>query len=327
MIQVLVQRDQLEPAHYLFSQVALLLDCSELVHWLITASSPPPTTPVFSPPNTVDTAVLHTNSDVSTDDSLSAITTPPSSPIKEHPPPLTSHPDSCTSAIWLYQLVKLVCLMAQSSLKTAAHHVTVAMEMINDFLTQHTSQVTTSSLEPFGLPQIFTVSRSKATSRRRKGAPSKSTAMKRELLWAVGETACVRGLCLLSDKDPHHAVSILEQGLLAMNTATGTDYISSHLLANLHYLVAQAELQQLEADHLEVGMWPDEPRLEKTVEELMLSYQLCFPAMPAVLLRDTSLWLGTLLEQPDLAHHFLSLSQQISLTRHRTLLTVGSKIR
>lgn len=66
----------------------------------------------------------------------------------------------------------------------------------------------------------------------------------------------------------------------------------------------------------------------KVVEHFLTAYQLCFPTMPAFLLRDTSRWLTLLLSgnSPDVASHFLALSMNVTLT-HQTIYSLGKKIK
>ena len=104
------------------------------------------------------------------------------------------------------------------------------------------------------------------------------------------------------------------------------DYGSSLVQAWLHYYMGVAIAQQLEEGAEQESVWFESVESQQCVEEFMLSYQLCFPVMPTILLRETCLWLALLLTHPDHAHHFLGLYMHISLV-HETVLPIGKKMR
>ena len=76
--------------------------------------------------------------------------------------------------------------------------------------------------------------------------------------------------------------------------------------------------------HGEAGREP----IEKSLSHFLMSYQLCYPTASSLLLRDTCQWLCVSLSSThaNLAHHFLSLSSQVTLS-HQAVYTVGKKWR
>ena len=66
----------------------------------------------------------------------------------------------------------------------------------------------------------------------------------------------------------------------------------------------------------------------KVVEHFFIAYQMCYPSMPALLLRDITRWLALLLsgDSSDIASHFLALSMNITHT-HQTVYSLGKKIK
>ena len=68
--------------------------------------------------------------------------------------------------------------------------------------------------------------------------------------------------------------------------------------------------------------------IEKSLSHFLMSYQLCYPTASSLLLRDTCQWLCFSLSSTHvhLAHHFLSLSSQVTLS-HQAVYTVGKKWR
>jgi hypothetical protein len=106
------------------------------------------------------------------------------------------------------------------------------------------------------------------------------------------------------------------------------DHKPGLLKAQLHHYVGVALAQQLEERSEKEGVWFEDESdglLEQCIDNFLQCYQLCFPSMPTILLRDTCLWLALLLRGVS-AHHFLSLSMHIGLM-HKTLLSLGKKLR
>ena len=188
-------------------------------------------------------------------------------------------------------------------------------------------------LSPVGMPAPL-MPRSEVKGRRKKpGKPVRGDGLKVPSMRLVGvraELACARARCLLAGKQ----AMLTQQVLKATLTDIGRecrDHDSSLALAWLHYYMGVATAQQLEEEEAEQeGVWfegtADSQLHEQCVEEFMQCYQLCFPTMPTILLRETCLWLALLLTEPDHAHHFMALSQHISLM-HETMLSLGKKLR
>lgn len=214
--------------------------------------------------------------------------------------------------------------------------------------------------------------------------------------------------CHLLLLQPDEAMAYIE-GALRGTKSTGIDTISNEKLAQLHYTLGIAKVQELESDYPELAKsllegrsssvtpsGPDktrdrghvgqenEPHLanlqvpqniepseedplaskrprrgkkttsksktgcvsqkvssskplppiqlseatSKVGEHFFIAYQMCYPSIPAFLLRDISRWLALLLssDSPDVANHFLALSMNVSLT-HQTIYSLGRKIK
>ena len=144
-----------------------------------------------------------------------------------------------------------------------------------------------------------------------------------------GEVACVWGRCLLAEGEFVLAQQKLREGLDKFgdeNLAENRVYEMGVVLAQLHHYMGVALAQQLSQLDGKKGAWFEAGTKGDCVKEFLVSYQLCYPATPTILLRDTCLWLALLLTQHDHAHHFLSLSQQLSFT-NQTFHALGKKIR
>lgn len=143
------------------------------------------------------------------------------------------------------------------------------------------------------------------------------------------ELAGVHARYLLATKQPAQAQQILSDALAEVGS---TNEIRGHrdcfTFAWLHHCVGVAMAQQLEGEEAwfssSQGRGAD--MLGQCIEEFLLCYQLCYPATPTNLLRETCLWLGLLLGCPDHAHHFQALSQHTTLA-HQTVLSLGKKLR
>lgn len=155
------------------------------------------------------------------------------------------------------------------------------------------------------------------------------------------ELVATRARHLLATKQTVQAQQILSKALDSIDNG-----ISSHedsvAVAWLHHLMGVATAQRLEALEGKEGTWLDTTRgrgitmLQQCAEEFLLSYQLCYPATPTSLLRETCLWLALLPPRAfgreweeqgvGLSLHFQALSQHGTLA-HQTVLSLGRKIR
>lgn len=271
-------------------------------------------------------------------------------------PSLCDHPDSCacqscSNPLWFRQTVRLICLAGHSTLSSPEYghvtdHVTnmeSAFAAANDLLAKRIRNYRID-LQPVGIPNVIqpSASRSKVKGRgRQKGGAVKddSCDVMRSvgLAGARGELVGVWARCLLAMKRHELARRILLEGLDELGPGGADEssgYEQSIMLASLHHSVGVAFAQQLEAESGDKRVWFEMAQaqgrkshlLEQCVEHFVMSYQLCFPATPTILLRETCLWLGLLLATPNHAHHFLSLSQHISLA-HEAVLSLGKKLR
>ncbi len=146
-----------------------------------------------------------------------------------------------------------------------------------------------------------------------------------------GEVACMQGRYLLAAREPLLSQQTFQQALAEFGSEDleeNRGHEVSVMLAQLHHYMGVALGQRLEGEC--EGVWfnqcGNDPLLANCVQEFLTSYQLCYPATPTILLRDTCLWLALLLTQHDHAHHFLSLSQHLAFT-NQTLHAIGRKIR
>ena len=360
LCEVFVERDKALPSTLLFSQTARLLDCSDFIQHLTPTQ---PAIPSSLASVDMDNAMLNDDEVVSCGD-LSceaeeestikdmANLDPQSLPIKEHLWKVCVHPQSCvcsscSSSLHLCHMTKLICLSSRRALH-ACHvttdHVTnieAALVETDKFLTQQIPKTKIDS-QPLNITLIMGApkSRSKVNSRIQRGGkgktktPSSSVSggvrdhmIGQRLRW---EVACARAQCLLILRQPELAKCVLSEALVEIEN--GIDYKTRLILAELHHYMGVALLQLLEnakPDVLE-KVWSGKgcrnQLLNKCIEEFLTSYQFCYPVVPTILLRETCLWLALLLNQPCHTHHFLSLSQQISLS-HQTVLALGKKIR
>ena len=142
------------------------------------------------------------------------------------------------------------------------------------------------------------------------------------------ELACAKAKCLLDERKSVLAQQVLNAALADVGSEC-RDYGFSLVRAWLHYYMGVAIAQQLE-ERVKLEVWfkntSNSQLHRRCVEEFMQCYQLCFPVMPTILLRETCLWLALLLVKPDHAHHFLSISMQTSLV-HEMMLSLGKKLR
>ena len=224
-----------------------------------------------------------------------------------------------------------------------------ALKETNSLLNQQSSKIRVD-LDPVPLPFITSTpsqrsevkSRPKGRGRRVKSATAatgrdksenKVPGQKESVALTRGEVACTRAACFLRLKQPKEAECIVSEALAEL--ASCGSYEMTVVLARLHYYMGVSQMQKLETNDPDVleRMWSGGRKskrwkqcLEESVNAFMRSYQLCFPVMPAILLREVCLWLGCLLTQPDHAHHFLSLAHQLSLS-HQAVRVIGKKIR
>lgn len=241
---------------------------------------------------------------------------------------------SCCSSVWLRQALCFISITSQSV--TSGHmtsHVTRMDGVVRaacDLLTQHWQSHGDIDLSPVGVPTIIKpqVSKVKSRGKRVKKTGDCMKVSSTRLVGVKAELMCARARCLLADMQAVQAQQVLTTTLADIGTQC-RDHESSLVLARLHYYVGVALAQQLEEETRQEGVWFENTSShlhKQCVEEFMTCYQLCFPMMPTILLRETCLWLGLLLTEPDHTHHFLSLSQHIALM-HDTVVSLGKKLR
>lgn len=239
---------------------------------------------------------------------------------------------SCCSVVWLRQALRFVSIASQN---VASCHMTSHVARVDrvlgaacDLLTQHWQSHGDIDLSPVGIPTLIKLRVSKVKRRGKKVKKAMKVSSTR-LVGVKAELVCARARCLLADRQ-----AVLTQQVLRTTLADiGREcrgHESSLALARLHYYMGVALAQQLEEEEAEQdGVWFEDTSShlhEQCVEEFMMCYQLCFPTMPTILLRETCLWLALLLTGPDHTHHFLSLSQHIALM-HETVVSLGKKLR
>lgn len=338
LLELFVMRGCPTVSSLLSSQLTLLLRCSSFLHTLTLTSTntsspsnadhtPSPST-VTEGPDQVSEAMKHlsvseTSSCDADADILQAFLSSPS---------LTS--------LHLRQTLQLACMASHHSPPTAAdvRSVVGLLGTVSQFLSRHSD----IDLSPVGVPPLATPTTSlpgsKGRGRGRRGAGGGSkecivggmSVSSVRLVGVVMELACARARYLLAKKEP-----VLTQQLLrvALEKAEGVErhgYQFSLLLAKLHHYMGVALAQQLEDEAASDGeVWFRGGSVHQhCLEQFLCSYQLCFPVMPTILLRETCLWLALLLPDSDSehSHHFLALSQHISLS-HQTVLSLGKKLR
>ena len=340
LYDIFVKRAQMGPSASLSAQLARLLKCSHFMDRLAPPVAPPSDhTPSSPESNTTEDGV---SDDLQSLSSLMSTISLTEASIEEHPssssPSLEHHGTS-----WLHQTLCLVSIASHSSL--------AVMEMLHpDHLTSHVTNVASALSEaqdlmvkhkesavidfaPVGTPFVPAVSAAKARGRGHKGRTAKHTSsalrgdgvVKSVRMEEVkAELACGQARCLLLFQQPQQAKKILSQALAESGSECKSHELSL-VRPRLHYYMGVALAQELEVE--QEGVWLNKTAgHEDCVKEFLTCYQLCFPAMPTILLRDTCLWLALLLGNPYHTHHFLSLSQHISLT-HQTVLSLGKKLR
>jgi len=205
----------------------------------------------------------------------------------------------------------------------------------------------TVDLRPVGIPRIVESASSRAKSSkankvrgqsRKKGSTLSSgnncDVMCSERLRTIkAELLVVWARSLLHMRRPELAQHILLECVSDLqDVGVRGGYSRSVVLANLHHYVGVAFAQQLEVEAGGEGLWFSRTRgkqadlLDSCVEHFLASYQLCYPATPTVLLRETCLWLSLLVARSDHFHHFLSLSQHLSLAQE-AVVSLGKKLR
>lgn len=348
LYDIFVKRAQMGPSALLSAQLAQLLKCSHLMDQLAPPVAPPTD---HTPSSPEDNTTEDEGSDDSHSQSLISLMSSISlseAPIEEHHPSPSSSPSLLAhqpyaGTSWLCQTLCLISIASHSSLAAAERlqpdhltcHVTrvaSALSEAEDLLGKH-KKSSVIDFAPVGTPFTPAVSASKGRGRGHRGRTTSSArrggdgvVVKSVRLEGVrGELACGRARCLLLLQQPQPAQKILSNALAEIGSECKGHELSL-VRSRLHYYMGVALAQKLEVER--EGVWLKETGKghEDCVKEFLTSYQLCFPATPTILLRDTCLWLALLLGNPDHAHHFLSLSQHISLT-HQTALSLGKKLR
>ena len=319
----------------LSSQLTILLTCSSFLHTL-TLTSPNTT----SPSNTDHTPSTLTEGDQISEAMKRLSVSEPSSN-DGHADILRAFLSSPNlTCLCLRQALQLVCISSHHSLpSTADADVSLVVGLlgtVSQFLPRHSD----IDLSPVGVPPLATPTAllpgSRGRGHGRRPAAGKECivgSMSVSSVRLVGvaiELACARARYLLARKEP-----VLTQQLLraALEKAEGFEqqgYQFSLLRAKLHHYMGVALAQQLEDEAACDGeVWFKDTGgcvHQHCLDQFLCSYQLCFPVLPTILLRETCLWLALLLADSEQSHHFLALSQHISLS-HQTLLSLGKKIR
>lgn len=245
------------------------------------------------------------------------------------------------------QVLRFISIASQSVLSRIEAH-DKPTDVISNM--DHTLRTASESLEPSGdidlspvgvptLVKPFVASRSEVIGRgsqksvKKAGKPARdcdgTKVQSTRLVGVKSKIACARARCLLAGRQTMLAQQVLKAALMDMETEPG-DHYWSLVQAELHYFMGVATAQRLEEGAEQEEVWFEgtlDTQLHKQcVEEFMQCYQLCFPVMPTILLRETCLWLALLLAEPSHTHHFLSLSQHIALM-HETILSLGKKLR
>lgn len=327
-------------AAILSSQLARLLNCTLLMDRVAPAGPTPSTPPTGRTPSSPSCEDYSDAARLSTELAGLSVTDLPSGEKRVcdlHP--AHSLCESCSSVLWLSQTLRLVSIAGLNggicndgaSPEHEVSHVRRVESILGtacDLLKERLESGGAIDLSPVGVPSLVkppaSVSKVKGHGRKVKKACMKVPSVR--LMCLKGELACATAKCLLVKRRALLAQKLLTDALLDIaSECRGVEF--SLVLARLHYCLGVALAQQLE-DEVE-GVWFEDaegPLHEQCTEEFMMCYQLCFPLMPTVLLRETCLWLSLLLAEPGHAHHFLSLSQHISLM-HQTVLSLGKKLR
>lgn len=334
-----ISQQSVRPAHVevLSSQLARLLNCTLVMDGFAqpAPSSGPSSPSSASSEDSCDAASLSAK--------LAGLT------VTEPAGLSTGVEDHVSSFLWLSQTLRLLSISGRSGLCGVGNTDVVLEHAISrvkktesilstagDLLTSHLKD-SEIELSPVGVPSLIKppVSASKVKGRGKKVTKAFTKVPCLRLVGFKVALECIRARCLLAKRCAVLAQKVLTDALAEVALERRGPELSL-LLGELHYYMGVALAQQLEDEALTQQLegegertWfevAEGPLYEQCIEEFMTCYQLCFPVMPTILLRETCLWLSLLLPNTDHAHHFLSLSQHISLM-HQTVLSLGKKLR
>ncbi len=313
--ELYVLRGNHAPSLHLARQLARLLHCRDLADYLA-----PTDLPVTTP-----------------------TTTPTASSL------LTRGPDSVFDVL-LSQRVQTVLLICRAKLMGADGHATShvtrllsALAMVHDALGRINRKLH---------PDLQSVKDKGGGRGRGPGSKLKSaTSRVSEIELVCSDIASLRAECHLLLWQPDQAITLLDESIRCVESALSkTKGVTSHkrgvaaqkkgvtcedhfqhrlIRARLHFLKGKSLAQKINGNHShladrETWLQPD-PRVRQCWAEFRQCYELCFPVRPAVLLREACLWLALLSESCEDVHHYLTASQQISLS-HTATQTLSTKI-
>ncbi len=344
LCNIFVEREQISPSCLLALQGARLLECSDLVSFLLPppSTSPPEDMPSDHTSCDLDQAILGDDVIANAMSSLSIVDD--GVPNKEHLPKLCCHGVSCvcalcTSAVRVCHTTTLVAMVARIS--SNKEQALTALEEAKNLLNQQKCKISLD-LGPMGVALSGAKTRSKVRKRGRSAEKFLDrVGVAERMMVARSDVACTRALTCLSVRRPQDIEEVVLEALGHLDKGeepgVARGYMYGYVLGRLHYFYGLGIIQTLEIKQPELlkkaclgeggnGRSQGHRLLKKSIDEFLLSYQYCFPLMPALLLRDTCQWLGVLLQEMNHAHHFLSYSQHISLS-HQTALSLGDKIR